>query len=67
MDEAARSRVAQGFYTAGGIAPRAPHEQWHTDISYLNIAGTHYFFIAVLDGFSRSVIHHDIKHITYIK
>lgn len=41
--------------------PTRPHEQWHTDISYLNILGTHYFFISVLDGFSRAIIHHEIR------
>ena len=41
--------------------PRGPHEQWHTDISYLNIAGTHYFFIGVLDGYSRSIVHHEVR------
>ena len=41
--------------------PRSPHEQWHTDIAYLNILGTHYFFIGVLDGYSRSIVHHEVR------
>jgi putative transposase len=41
--------------------PTRPHEQWHTDIAYLNILGTHYFFIGVLDGYSRAIIHHEIR------
>lgn len=41
--------------------PSAPHEQWHTDIAYLNILGTQYFLLTVLDGFSRAIIHHDIR------
>jgi transposase InsO family protein len=41
--------------------PTRPHEQWHTDIAYLNILGTQYFFISVLDGFSRAIIHHDVR------
>jgi putative transposase len=41
--------------------PTRPHEQWHTDIAYLNIRGTHYFFIAVLDGCSRAIVHHEIR------
>jgi transposase InsO family protein len=41
--------------------PLRPHEQWHTDIAYLNILGTHYFFIGVLDGYSRSIVHHEVR------
>jgi transposase InsO family protein len=41
--------------------PERPHEQWHTDIAYLNILGTHYFFLAVLDGFSRFIMHHEVR------
>ncbi len=45
----------------GFVQPLQPHEHWHVDISYLNIAGTFYFLCSVLDGFSRSVIHHEIR------
>ena len=41
--------------------PQRIHEQWHTDIAYLNILGTHYFFLGVLDGYSRAIIHHEIR------
>lgn len=41
--------------------PSLPHEQWHTDIAYLNILGTQYFLISVLDGFSRAIIHHELR------
>jgi transposase InsO family protein len=41
--------------------PAKPHEHWHSDISYLNIGGTTYFFIAVIDGASRYVLHWDIR------
>lgn len=45
----------------GFIQPKSPHEQWHTDIAYLNIRGTHYFFLGVLDGYSRAIVHHEIR------
>jgi len=32
-----------------------------SDIAYLNILGTHYFFISVLDGYSRAIIHHEVR------
>lgn len=45
----------------GFVQPLAPHEQWHSDISYLNVAGTHYFFLGVLDGYSRAIVHHEVR------
>jgi transposase InsO family protein len=45
----------------GFVQPDAPHRHWHTDIAYLNIAGTFYFIASVLDGYSRSVIHWEIR------
>ena len=41
--------------------PLAPHEHWHIDVSHLNIRGTFYFCATILDGFSRKVIHWDIR------
>lgn len=41
--------------------PEKAHQHWHVDISYLNIAGTFYFITSILDGYSRSVVHWDIK------
>ena len=50
-----------GASRKGFTQPAAPHEQWHTDIAYLNIHGTHYFFIGVLDGYSRAIVHHEVR------
>ena len=36
--------------------PLAPHEHWHTDITYINIHGTFYYLCAVLDGASRYLV-----------
>jgi putative transposase len=40
--------------------PLQPHEHWHVDVSYLNISGTFYYLCSVLDGVSRSIVHHEI-------
>ena len=40
--------------------PTRPHQVWHTDLMYLWISGRWYFFMAVLDGFSRFVLHWDL-------
>lgn len=45
----------------GFVQPLRPHEHWHIDISYLNIAGTFYFLISILDGYSRFIVHWDIR------
>jgi transposase InsO family protein len=45
----------------GFVQPLKPHEHWHVDVSYLNIAGTFYFLCSVLDGCSRFIVHHEIR------
>ena len=41
--------------------PVRVHEQWHTDISYINFKGTFVYFISVLDGYSRAILEWDIR------
>ena len=41
--------------------PSRPHRHWHVDISYLNIAGTFYFLCTILDGYSRYIVHNEIR------
>lgn len=41
--------------------PSAPHEHWHIDISYLNILGTFYYLCSVLDGYSRYIVHWELR------
>ena len=50
-----RKASRQGFHQ-----PQRPHEQWHSDIAYINLRGTHYFFISVLDGYSRAIVFWDL-------
>jgi putative transposase len=45
----------------GFVQPLAPHEHWHVDVSYLNIAGTFYYLCSLLDGCSRSIVHWEIR------
>ena len=45
----------------GFIQPLMPHEHWHTDIKYINFKGTFLFFISILDGYSRYIIHHELR------
>lgn len=45
----------------GFVQPLAPHEHWHIDISYVNLAGTFYFLCSVLDGCSRYIVHWELQ------
>ncbi|MDQ3621521.1 MAG: DDE-type integrase/transposase/recombinase [Verrucomicrobiota bacterium] len=50
------SRKGKGF-----LQPLAPHDHWHIDFSYLNIAGTFFYLCSVLDGCSRSILAWDVR------
>jgi transposase InsO family protein len=43
--------------------PDYPHKHWHVDIKYLNFNGSFLFLISVLDGYSRYVLHHEVRHL----
>lgn len=45
----------------GFVQPLAAHEHWHIDISYVNICGTFYYLCAILDGYSRHIVHWGIR------
>ena len=51
-----KSKKGTGF-----IEPLKAHEHWHIDISYINICGTFYYMCSVLDGFSRYIVHWEIR------
>jgi len=36
--------------------PVAVHEQWHIDFSYVKIQNSFYYFIGILDGYSRKIL-----------
>lgn len=50
---------------SGYRQPGAPHEEWHIDISYVNVLGSFMFLIAVIDGYSRFITHHELR--TYMQ
>lgn len=51
-----QTRKGSGFQQ-----PEKAHQHWHSDISYLNITGTFFYFISVLDGYSRYIINWEIR------
>jgi len=50
------SRKGTGFQQ-----PLGAHQHWHTDVSYINICGTFYYLCSVLDGYSRFIVHWDLR------
>lgn len=46
---------------SGFQQPLKAHEHWHIDISYINICGTFYYLCSILDGFSRYIVHWEIR------
>ncbi len=50
------SRKGSGFEH-----PLRAHEHWHVDVSYINIGGTFYYLCSLLDGYSRSIVHWEIR------
>ena len=50
------SRKGTGF-----DQPLRPHEHWHVDVSYINVCGTFYYLCSLLDGYSRYIVHWEIR------
>jgi transposase InsO family protein len=45
----------------GFAQPPQQHQHWHIDVSYINTAGTFYYLCSVLDGYSRFIVHWDLR------
>jgi putative transposase len=50
------SQKGKGFHQ-----PTRPHQHWHIDISFLNILGTFYSLCSIIDGYSRYIVHWEIR------
>jgi transposase InsO family protein len=45
----------------GFVQPLVAHQHWHLDVSYINIAGTFYYLCSLLDGYSRYLVHWELR------
>ena len=45
----------------GFVQPLQPHQHWHIDVSYINVEGTFYYLTSILDGYSRAIIHWELR------
>jgi putative transposase len=50
------SKKGQGY-----AQPEKPHEEWHTDITYVNVLGSFMFLVVIIDGYSRFVVRHELR------
>ena len=53
-----RGKSSKGM---GYKQPLEAHQEWHTDIKYINFKGTFLFFISIMDGYSRYIVHHELR------
>lgn len=56
LQERKPSRKGKGFEQ-----PTEPHEHWHVDYSYFKIGSVFYYFVGVLDGYSRTILAWDLR------
>jgi putative transposase len=45
----------------GFVQPLTPHQHWHIDVSYINVEGTFFYLCSLLDGYSRYLVHWEIR------
>jgi transposase InsO family protein len=57
----ARWNRSESLKGQGFQQPLAPHDHWHIDISYVNVCGTFYYLVSVLDGCSRYIVHWELR------
>lgn len=51
----------EGKKGRGYVQPMRPHQEWHIDISHVNVLGTFFFLIAIIDGYSRYIVAYDLR------
>jgi putative transposase len=56
-----RRNVEPSKKGTGFVQPLRAHDHWHIDIAFLNLGGTFYGLCSVLDGYSRSIVHWEIR------
>lgn len=46
---------------AGFDQPTRPHQHWHLDITYINFRGTFVYLASLIDGYTRYVVHYELR------
>ena len=58
LDKWAHSPSRKG---TGFNQPKKPHAHWHIDLAYVNIRSTFYYLCSILDGYSRAIVHWELR------
>jgi transposase InsO family protein len=53
-----RHQKAKG---SGFAQPLRAHQHWHLDVSYINFRGTFVYLVALIDGYSRYIVHYELR------
>lgn len=56
-----RRRFSPSKKGTGFVQPKQAHAHWHVDVSYINVAGTFFYLTSVLDGYSRYLVHWELR------
>ena len=57
----AKSTATPSKKGTGFVQPEKPHQEWHIDVTYLNLSGTFYYLCSILDGYSRFIVEWEIR------
>jgi len=55
------NEVSTKHKKTGFIQPLNFNDHWHIDIKYVNFKGTFLFLISIIDGYSRYIVHHELR------
>ena len=55
------NKVKKSSKGKGFEQPVSVHQHWHIDIKYVNFRGTFLFLISIIDGYSRYIVHHELR------
>jgi putative transposase len=58
-----RRRFSPSKKGTGFVQPLRAHEHWHVDVSYINLGGTFYYLTSLLNGYSRFIVHWEIREL----
>lgn len=53
--------VSTNMKNRGFTQPDKFNEHWHIDIKYVNFKGTFLFLISIIDGYTRYIVHHELR------
>lgn len=56
-----RRRFSPSKKGTGFVQPLSAHQHWHIDVSHINVGGTFYYLISLLDGYSRYIVHWELR------